>query len=193
MWGEAFFCSTCPCVLHYLSALVLIVSMHTTCNFGCTWGSTSQRTGWDVGRTWITSAGISVSSHRSGGRGGWGGGLLCFTKGASCAYGLLCAPFQVHSTCIVGRTVVIRDTDRCILGSESQRTGWEVGLAWIASGGILVRCRGSWGGGGVAPERLPWLPIEAPWPPPLHHMSMHYSPHGHQQAGIPSGCGVPRG
>ena len=71
-----------------------------------------------------------------------GGGLLCFTKGASSAYGLLCAPFQVHSTCIVGRTVVIRDTDRCILGSESQRTGWDVGLAWIASGGILVRRRG---------------------------------------------------
>ena len=125
--------------------------------------------------------------------GGGGGGLLCFTKGASCAYGLLCAPFQVHSTCIVGRTVVIRDTDGCILGSESQRTGWDVGLAWIASGGILVRCRGSWGGGGVAPQRLPWLPIEAPWPPPLHHLSMHYSPHGHQHAGIPSGCGVPRG
>ena len=80
-----------------------------------------------------------------------GGGLLCFTRGASCAYGLLCAPFQVHSTCIVGRTVVIRDTDRCILGSESQRTGWDVGLAWIASGGILVRCRGSWGGGGCTP------------------------------------------
>ena len=120
---------------------------------------------------------------------GWGGGgLLCFTKGASCAYGLLCAPFQVHSTC----TVVIRDTDRCILGSESQRTGWDVGLAWITSGGILVRCRGSWGGG-VAPQRLPWLPIEAPWPPPLHHLSMHYSPHGHQHGGIPSGCGVPRG
>ena len=47
-----------------------------------------------------------------------GGGLLCFTSGATCAYGLLCAPFQVHSTCIVGRTVVIRDTDRGINNSR---------------------------------------------------------------------------
>ena len=44
---------------------------------------------------------------------------------------------------------------------------------------------GSWsgvtgpGGGGVAPQLLPWLPIEAPWPPPLHHLSMHCSPRGH--------------
>ena len=58
-------CSTWTCVFHYVSALDLIISMHTTYNIGCTWGSASQRTGWDVIFTWITSAGILVNSHMS--------------------------------------------------------------------------------------------------------------------------------
>ena len=128
---------------------------------------------------------------------GGGGRLLCITRDASCAYGLLCVPpmhliIVVHSTSIAGCTFVTRDTTRCILGSESQRIGWDVGLAWITSGGILVGCHGIWGGG-VAPEVSATASNRSYMASSKHHLSMHCSPHGNQHASIPSGCGLSQG
>ena len=79
--------------------------------------------------------------------------VVCMLTMRSRAYGLLCVPFLhviilVLNTCITVCTFVTMDTTTCILGSESQRTGWDVGLAWITSEGILVRCHWILGGGG---------------------------------------------
>ena len=102
--------------------------------------------------------GILISTHRSfGDRGLRGWALLCITMDTTCTWGLLCVFFLhlillVQSTYIVGCTFVTRATTTCTLGSESQGTGKDVGLKWVTSGGILVRCHGIFGGGRLHPS-----------------------------------------